>query len=175
MKFLLICAAFFIAILATGCHIPLLYLMKACEYKKDVSTDPERGFLVGKEFILKKDIVLYKYYDNDEFFLDNEILKISSCDKNGQWKSVLEDRRMIPFSELIPAGTKIEISQILVEAMLGEERPIKYIRAQFTNCDGKLITADVSNLFLNRYGTASDDWNFQPMPNLLLEAGCSEE
>ena len=157
--------------LSGGCLIAVTIdtLCCASEYKKDVSDDSNRNSLVGKEFILQKDATLFQYSDGIELHLSHRIQDEKISYGNGIFKSILEDRRTIPFHKTVKSGTKLKISQVLVGASyLGGELCTRYVRVEFIDLEGKLVTANASNLFDNTCALSTEPWNLVPIPDLLV-------
>lgn len=149
--------------------MPFECVYNASNYKKDVSDDPERNMLVGREFVLTDDVILFQYAGEEEFFIWKHPPYIATYPK-GSKEDIIANQQFIPFRETVKSGTKLKISQVLVGAnYLGGELCISYVRAQFTDLTGKLVIADISNLF--NHVSFSESWNLVPNPQLLVEIG----
>ncbi len=165
--------ALFTILTLSSCEILLLPVaipvmaLGSYHYEKDVSSDPQRGFLVGKKYILEQDTFLYKYCDSSKLYLDTGI-RNTFVIKNGEEKSILDDKQSISSWEIVPLGTCITISKVTINSSLGGELCVQYIYGTLEH-SGKRIFVDISDLFEHRFNIPSENWNFLPKTGQLKE------
>ena len=155
-------------ILLSSCAVlavPLIYGIKACEYEKNVSDDPRCNYIIGKEFSLKEDLLLYRFRDSEKYMLDNCPYKVCIKQEDGNYTYETDK---INFSNFvtIKKGTCFKITQITTNAShLNGELCSQYIYAKIENQE---LIVDVSHLFENTFNSPSEDWRFQPKQNFIL-------
>ncbi len=147
------------AFVLQGCAVAALCLehgMNACNYQKDVSNDPRKAYLIGKQYVLKQDVSLYQCKETKELFLVDEFPIVNKAD-------------FIIDLGVVKRGTILTVTQVLVEAnYLGGESCSHTIRARFENEEGQQIIADISLLFSSRH-QFSDENALNPNSKLLEE------
>ena len=149
--------------------IPIEHAYESLEYKKDVSSDPKRGYIVGKKFELIQDLYLNQFKGEGGFSLNKQLVQTVRQEKDGSWICEV-DPTNYSVLKIIPKGTILIVSKVLVKAIhLGGELCSQKIKGEFIDQEGNLINADISSLFKKTWFHPDEDWIFTPKPDLLLE------
>lgn len=153
-----------VLVLFSGCGlliIPIEHALYAAQSRKDVSSDPERGYIIGKQYFTLNEIILYQYRCSNELKLGDPRIINNIADES-------ERNETYVLYKKINKGTIITITQLFVKTCGWSELPVQYIYAQF-EFEGNIIEANVSVLFTDRYQSPEVKWIFTPEPKFLIE------
>lgn len=146
----------------TGCHVPLLYLMKGMEYEKDISNQERSQEWIGKSFALKEDMYLYTYFDlPGQLFLS----------PLGYIKPDINEEKFCDVIDIVSKGTIITISNIEQTYRLGEPCGFCNFFVEFVDSKGFKKTARIEHLLWEDIETRkfkNDDrkCKFEPRPEI---------
>ncbi|MBP7075400.1 MAG: hypothetical protein KBA81_08480 [Rhabdochlamydiaceae bacterium] len=170
----LIVAYFGVIVLSSFLLVTLLTISSLGEGKRDVSSDFQRGHVIGKVYELQKDVYLYQYTDSDQMTLD------TSLSQRQTWKNnKFVDIDPYSIKEIIPKGNKFRVYKVLVKTHFGEEMCSQDIFAHFMDLEGMFEYRDnpqllekhilVSRLFNGTNGHPDENWIFEPCSEWLTE------
>lgn len=165
---LLCIITFHVLFLLQGCVallLPMELALETAKYEKDVSEDPKRGFLVGKQYKLIKDLYLYQYLNGKKLYISSYLVKVSY---HGEDPKV--NPKMYSVLKNVPKGTVLKISNIILKSSYLEgESCVQCIIANYDDQEGKNVTVDISDLFKGTFQSPDTDWVFTPKADLILE------
>jgi hypothetical protein len=168
----------------SGCAllaIPAIYLIDAGDGEKDVSSDFQRGHIVGKDYELLEDLYLLQYIYSEEMQLST-----SQCYdvKFKDGKSIVSPSKHFPLIKIAPKGSRFRVCAVIIHTNYGSEGGPKKILANFIDENGKIIEQenihgkirpfDAMFLFKSLGLPPHENWSIKPSTKWVKELYPSE-
>jgi hypothetical protein len=171
---------FFFVVACGGIVIGCFYL--GCAYiilgelgkgKKDVSSDFQRGHVVGKDYELIDDIHITQFINSEQLSLGTSHLRAFTYQDDKAIESTVYKMR-----DLIRKGTRFRVCSVFVETEFGYEQCTQSIYANFIDHKGNIVVSrhqdakgslNVTYLFKRTMCFPNENWIFVPDPKWIKE------